>query len=257
MRGMRASRGANPVRGRAGGLGDIRPRRAFSASVRLAVSLVLLGGCSLTQHHPPSTARQPPGRTNSAAAPLNATPPAIRLSGRGPSVSRPFRLLRGLAVFNASHHGSDSFWLYLLNEQGRVKRVLVGRTGRYAGSVGFGVPFGTYRLRVTTVSSWRVVVSEPRLVPAAPLPRTYTGGNQTLVGPFRGRGDVRLTARYDGSHDFVVDLLNEEGDAQYTVVEETGPVRSSARLAALEDGSYYLNVDADGPWVVTLSASRE
>jgi len=256
MRGMRPSWNGDAVRRRAGRLGGVRPGRTLSALARLAVSLVLLGGCSLTHNHHSSSAQQPPRRTSSTAtAPFNTTPPPIRLSGHGPSVTRPFRLLRGLVVFNANHQGSDTFWLYLLSEQGRVKRVLVGRTGRYAGSVGFGVPFGTYRLRITTVSSWRVVVSEPRLVSAAPLPQTYAGSNQTLVGPFRGRGDVLLTARYDGSHDFVVDLLNEEGDAQYTVVEETGPVKSSGRLAALEDGSYYLNVDGDGPWVITLTDS--
>jgi hypothetical protein len=121
--------------------------------------------------------------------------------------------------------------------------------------VGVGLAAGAYKLRTETAGSWTVVVTQPRAVAPAPLPRTYRGEGKALVGPFHGRGTVRLTAAYGGDKEFAVDLLTDTGALLYTVVDATDQINGPRTLAALEDGSYYLDVDADGSWAVTLTGT--
>jgi hypothetical protein len=238
-----------------------RPGAAGSRPWRRAAAVAGLLGLGLAAALMSAHGRPQAGRLAPAVvAPAHEQPgqvrlEPIRLAGRGSLTTARFALAGGLSVFSLSHPAGGSFWVHLLDGRGRPQRVLAGASKPFSGSVGLGLPAGAYMLRAEAAGPWTVVVTQPRAVAPAPLPRTYQGRGRALVGPFHGRGTVRLTATYDGDGDFAVDLLRDTGALLYTVVDVTDRAKPSGTLAALQDGGYYLNVDADGPWSVTLTGT--
>ncbi len=214
-----------------------------------AVILAALGGL-LAAGHEEKTPTTGPATVPVAPA---RSPAPIRFAGRGQTTTAPFPVVTGLIVVTAIHGGDKTFTVELLSNQGRMQRLAMTAPGQYEGSVGFGLPTGVYKLRIQANGPWNVVINQPRNAPAVALPKSYAGGSGKLVGPFRVSGGVRLTASYRGSGNFVVELLNEQGQSQLFLLDEIGRFEGSRVVPDLPDGAYYLNVDADAPWAVSLS----
>jgi hypothetical protein len=62
------------------------------------------------------------------------------------------------------------------------------------GSIAEGLSRGSYLLNVTADASWTIVVTQPRKESAAPLPHTFSGTGQLVVGPVKGGDSLKLKA---------------------------------------------------------------
>lgn len=75
--------------------------------------------------------------------------------------------------------------------------------------------------------------------------RTFTGAGGTTVEPFELQGGVVInTYSHDGESNFIVELLDDNGDTEDLVVNETGETKGSVFGAF--DGLRYLEITADG-----------
>jgi len=57
---------------------------------------------------------------------------------------------------------------------------------------------------------------------------------------------------HSGSHNFIVWLLDSEGNKIEVLVNEIGPFDGSKAVKIPEDGVYLLDVNADGSWTVSI-----
>jgi hypothetical protein len=220
-------------------------RRPGAARRRLLLLVVagLLAGCQTT------TGANPPSTTAAAG---RHQPAPIRFSGQKATRTEPFLLAGGLTVFSGEHRGRGSFRVEVLTNQGEPQRVLFLSTGRYRGSTGLSLGGGIYRLTVAAGAPWKVEITQPRGRAGAVLPQQYRGAGDALVGPFRVDGDVRVEVEHDGQGDLSVELLSDQGPSLYFLVEESGRFKASRTAAGLQQGNYYLNVEASQTWRLAL-----
>lgn len=218
-------------------------RRSWPAALLIAAALV--GGC---QSGPAS---DPPATTAAAG---RHQPDPIRFAGRGATTTKPFLLAGGLIVVSAEHPGSGRFRVEILNRQGHPQRVLFLATGRYRGSTGMGLGGGIYRLAVSAATPWTVRIDQPRGRAGAALPQQYRGAGDALVGPFQAGGNLVADVEHDGQGDITIELLSDQGNSLYFLLEDTGPVRTSQTAEDLQPGGYYLKVEAAQPWKLRLRA---
>ncbi len=58
---------------------------------------------------------------------------------------------------------------------------------------------------------------------------------------------------HQGEGNFIVELLDDEGsEVGSSLMNEIGPIDASQAVQIPEDGSYLLNVDADGAWTIVV-----
>lgn len=197
--------------------------------------------------------------SNAAASPSPRPSPTaiapIKLNGSGQSAPH-ITVTSGLAVISATYGGSSNFAVELLDSNGSEKDVPINVIGAYSGSVGEGLDSGTYILKVTADSAWTITVTQPRNVPGASLPKTFTGKGQQLVGPFNAGGAVGMqatnTAGPEGGN-FAVTVLDQDGNLQDVPINEIGSYHGATVSNNLSNGPFYLNVDSDGSWSITIS----
>jgi hypothetical protein len=224
---------------------DGAPARPAGSRRLLALVVVagLLGGC---QTRP---AASPPAST---AATGSHQPAPIRFAGRQATETDPFLLAGGLTVISAEHRGRGGFRVEILTNEGEPQRVLFLASGSYRGSTGLGLPGGIYRLTVAAGAPWKLEITQPRGRAGAVLPQRYQGVSDTLVGPIRVDGDLRVDVAHAGQGDLTVELLSDQGPSLYFLVENSGPFTESRTARGLQPGDYYLNIEADHPWRLVL-----
>jgi hypothetical protein len=209
----------------------------------LLVVAGLLGGC---QTRP---AASPPASTTATGS---HQPAPIRFAGQQATKTEPFLLAGGLTMVGAEHRGRGSFRVEILTNEGEPQRILFLASGRYRGSTGLGLPGGIYRLTVAADAPWKLEITQPRNRTGAALPQRYQGASDTLIGPVRVDGDLRVNVAHAGQGDLSVELLSDEGPSLYFLVEESGPFTGWRTAAGLQPGDYYLNVEARHPWRLVL-----
>jgi hypothetical protein len=226
-----------------------RPRRQARHRSWLAALLVaaaaLAGGCQTSPATAPPATAAPAGQHQ---------PDPIRFAGRRSTTTEPFLLAGGLIAVSAEHRGSGGFRVEILNQKGAPQRVLFLATGRYRGSTGMGLSGGIYRLAVSGATPWTVRIDQPRGRAGAALPQRYRGSGDALVGPFQAGGNLVVDTEHHGQGDITVELLGDQGNSLYFLLEETGPVRTSRTAEDLQPGGYYLKVEATQPWRLRLRA---
>jgi uncharacterized protein with GYD domain len=57
---------------------------------------------------------------------------------------------------------------------------------------------------------------------------------------------------HQGESNFIVELLDDEGVEVSTLMNEIGQYDASQAVQIPEDGTYLLNVDADGAWTIRV-----
>jgi hypothetical protein len=184
-------------------------------------------------------------------------PAPIVFEGHGRIRTTPFLLAGGLTAFTGAHQGGGSFSAEIFNQRGEPQHLLFLANGPYRGSVGLGLTGGIYRLTVAASTPWSVTITQPRPrnIVGAALPQRYQGRTDMLVGPFHAGGSVVVEIRSSGSSDISVELVSADGSSLYWLVDESGGFHGSRTAADLQDGDYYLNVDATGPWTVSLRSA--
>jgi len=178
------------------------------------------------------------------------------LSGSGQATPH-FTVTTGLTVLTATYSGSANFAVELLDSNGGSVDVPINVIGSYSGSVGEPLNAGTYILKIDASGAWTFVITQPRHVAGVSLPHTYTLKGQQIVGPFKAGSAVAIqaqnTAGPDGGN-FIVQVIDQDGALQDIPVNEIGSYSGSTISNNLTNGPYYLNVDSDGSWTVTVSS---
>lgn len=81
-------------------------------------------------------------------------------------------------------------------------------------------------------------------------PTSRSGSGQTVTDPFEAARFTTFVYEHSGESNFIVELINDDsGEREDILINEIGAV-SGAVGAGLEEGSYVLDVDADGDWSI-------
>ncbi len=210
--------------------------------------------------------------TTNGATPSSITPAQdqianVTLSGSGDSVTDKFDLRSGVAIFHMSYSGASNFAVTLYTSAGEYVDLLANEIGSYSGSslVGVsgeavGTSAGQHYLEVTASGPWTVVVEQPRVSTASPIPVTLSGKGADVPAPFALQsGSVKVTMTHDGSSNFAVTLYDGQGGYVDLLANEIGPYSGSKSVSVdssvfgASPGIHYLKVEADGNWMIQIT----
>lgn len=92
-----------------------------------------------------------------------------------------------------------------------------------------------------------------------PEPIELSGTGQKATQKFRlDQGLSEFSTTYRGSDNFIVYLMDgETGQNIDLIANEIGSSNSSKSVGITADGDYILNVEANGPWTVTITQPRK
>lgn len=198
------------------------------------------------------TATPRPTRTQApTATPVPTTAPQV-LKGKGQQVTDAFQL-GGLAVFRMKYSGARNFIVTLLNDQGEMVELLANAIGAFSGSVATGVQPGAYVLNVESSGAWEIVVEQPVPGAQALQPPVKLTGKGAAASEFLSlpKGLVKFTLKHEGKRNFIVTLLDQDGQVVDLLVNVIGSHDGSTAVGIRRAGAYLLNVTADGAWTIT------
>lgn len=182
----------------------------------------------------------------------------ITITGEGNLVSQQFELAAGTAVFHYSHPGYGRMLVELVDQAGTIVGEIVDSSGKIDGSRALGLPEGIYGLRVNAGGRWAIGIEV--VTPAtAPLPpQSYSADGPRATNVFQTGGEpVTFHMNYDGYGQFTVTLMELSGNPVSLLANEEGPF-SGARVMMLSRDRYYLlDVDAEGPWAITMESVKK
>ena len=187
---------------------------------------------------------------------VSATDPApISFSGVGQEASQKFTLDEGLSIFAMKHSGSSNFIVWLLDSNGNNVDLLANVVGDFDGSkaVGISKP-GDYILNIDADGPWTVDISQPRPQTAQSVPISFSGkGQQVSQFITLNPGLTRFEMTHDGESNFIVWLLDSNGNNVDLLVNEVGAFDGSKATGIKYSGIYCLNIAADGNWKIDVS----
>lgn len=106
----------------------------------------------------------------------------------------------------------------------------------------------------TVPTTVKPTVSTP--VPT-PSPISLSGSGEEATDFFNlERGLVKITMKHDGDSNFIVWLLDSDGDRVDLLANEIGSFSGSHYLGIKSAGKYLLNIDADGKWTIKIEQPR-
>jgi len=183
-------------------------------------------------------------------------PPAqapVTFSGSGTQVTDPFTAGAGIALFSFTYQGSDNFIVWLVDGNGKELSLLANAIGDYSGAQAVNIPSsGAYRLQVESNGPWTGTMTEPRPKAGQKTPITFSGTGSGEAGPFWHAGATVFRSTYSGTDNFIVELLDSSGNWTGLEANEIGSTNVS-HIESLALGQvYWLNVDANGPWTITV-----
>jgi hypothetical protein len=204
-----------------------------------------------------TTTTVPPTTTTTAAG---GPPAPIDLSGTGQLATNAFTLEDGLAVFQASCSTCQgNFIMEIDHADGSLVDTPINVTGSYSGSVAKEMSAGQYILSVSADPgvAWSVEITQPRGVVGMTLPTTFTGHGQDVVGPVAGGANLWFAATNTATHGglFAVEILGANGSIQGVPIEVVGSYSGPTIANFLSGGPYYLEINSDGAWSITVSSS--
>lgn len=224
----------------------------------LALLLVLLGvsacGCGGKEQaeKPATRPAAPDSQPSGKPADGGSTGPII-ISGGTSQASQPFRLSKGVALFSFRYSGGADFKAVLLDSTGRQVDVLADVNTSVSGSTAAGVTDGQYVVDVEATGAWEIDVEQdvPAVLPYTPL--SFTGNGPEATEFFQSAGkNTAFQMNFTGSSKFTVILLDSKGEVINTVADAPGPYSATVSLPLAAGVSYLIDVEAVGPWTVTV-----
>ena len=209
----------------------------------------------ITPTIPTSSVTPLPKTTPTPEAPTaTPTPEPITLSGTGQEATSKFSLETGLSVFRMNHDGDRNFIVWLLNDEGDQIDLLVNKIGEFDGSKALCVTKqGDYILDISADGSWTITIEQPRPSYASPVPKMLKGtGQQASEMFYLDTGLARFEMTHDGDRNFIVWLLNDEGDQIDLLVNKIGEFDGSKAVSIRKGGNYLLSISADGNWEISI-----
>jgi len=184
----------------------------------------------------------------------------LDFSGHGNEATEPFGLEPGLIRCDYAHDGEWNFIVYLLDEQGEMETILANEIGECEGSSADTIrSAGDYLLSVTGDGTWNLVceATGPGGQAATEQPSVVfelSGLGNEASGQFPlNAGLLRCDYAHDGEWNFIVYLLDEQGEMETILANEIGECEGSSATGVRSAGNYLLDVTGDGNWSITLS----
>ncbi|WP_052429482.1 hypothetical protein [Paenibacillus borealis] len=195
-----------------------------------------------------------PGIPESAAAataapePVAAPDDIIHLKGKSDQATDFFNLKSGIAIVEATDAGDSNFVIYLYDETGNSKEMLVNEIGPYKGKSLVVIPEdGKYMLNVESDGSWKADITQsiPDNIKSAPVKLTGKG-NDVVFARLQSKL-TRFTSKHVGESNFVVKVNDS-----LLLVNEVGNYSGSTAESIESDGIYVFAVEADGQWSINI-----
>ncbi len=196
-------------------------------------------------------------------APAPQAPAPFTISGTGQTASRQFTLQQGLAIFTMNYSGAGNFIVDLLDSSGNEVANLANQIGNYSGSQAVQIPgTGSYIFNVqagsaTESGSWSITTSQPIPTNVSSV-TTLTGTGDKATQFFSlSSGLHTFNMSYNGSGNFIVSLLDQNGNEVQGLENVIGSFTGSTAVGIDASGPYLLNVTAGsansaGNWSISI-----
>ena len=182
--------------------------------------------------------------------PVEAAP--IYFNGTGDTVITSFNLELGLTVVASTHSGVRNFVVWLKDSQGANVELFVNEIGAYDGSGAVGITSaGQHVLDIDADGDWTIAITQPREV-NAPSTTSFAGSGDFATPVFTASSGLQIfDLTYNGPSNFIVWLMDEDGNLEELLANEIGSYTGSDS-ASVAGGEYLLDVTASGPWAVSI-----
>lgn len=172
-------------------------------------------------------------------------------TGTGSQVTPSFQLQAGALITTASHVGERNFIVHLVNDLGDDVDLLANEIGNSRSEVlTTRLTAGAYRLEIDADGDWSITITQPKSIGGRTVPTTFTGTGNAVLGPiFQSNRGVVFDAHHTGQRNFIVKLMKTNDIFGALIANEIG----NASVSSIErlDGSYWISVQADGPWTIS------
>jgi hypothetical protein len=209
----------------------------------------------------PTPTSAPPSPTSPPPSPAPASAPVLfEFSGQGNEATQLYALDAGLIRCDYTYAGEHNFIVQVLDSQGNWAAVVANEIGSCEGSSAgtIGSP-GDYLLNVTAAGDW-TVRCEANARGTQPSPwqpvvifELAGLGNEATDFVHLESGVLRGDYTYAGEHNFIVEVLDSQGNWAAVIANEIGSCEGSTVASIASAGDYLSNVTADGNWTVRLS----
>jgi putative cell wall-binding protein len=180
--------------------------------------------------------------------------PSYSYSGNGDQVVGPFALEKGVTISTSSYSGESNFIVTLLDSQGGWEDLIANVIGSYNGSTLTSVSAkGNYSLEIKSDGAWSISLQQPR-PSSAPSTASFSGTGPTAPSAFyMSNGLKTFNLSHTGSSNFIVTLYDKNGNWIELLANEIGNYSGSSAASISSSGVYYLDIEADGEWGVSIS----
>lgn len=170
-------------------------------------------------------------------------------SGEGAVVTDYISVEEGLAVFDFTHDGESNFIVQVLDESGETVAYLANEIGSYEGSVAEYLDEEVYRFFIDADGAWTMNFDQVDFGQAITETSFSGQGDDTTAVFYTDGGLKTFSFTHQGDSNFIVHLLNSEGQSEAYLVNEIGDYEGST-AEYLDAGYYIMNVQADGGWTI-------
>ncbi|MEK4516684.1 hypothetical protein NSS64_15470 [Paenibacillus sp. FSL H8-0122] len=189
-----------------------------------------------------------PSSATANATPAPAKDEVIHLKGKKDQATEFFHLNSGIAILEATDNGDSNFVIYMYDETGDTKKMLVNEIGPYKGKSLAVIPDGgKYMLKVESDGSWKADIKQsiPENVKSAPV-KLSGKGNDVVFARLQSKL-TRFTSKHTGESNFAVKVNDS-----LLLVNEIGNYSGSTAEKIESDGIYVFSVEADGQWSIDI-----
>lgn len=186
--------------------------------------------------------------TSAAATPAPAKDEVIHLKGKKDQATEFFHLNSGIAILEATDNGNSNFVIYLYDESGDYKKLIVNEIGPYKGKSLVVLPEeGKFMLKVESDGSWKVDIKQsiPENIKSAPV-KLSGKGNDVVFARLQSKL-TRFKSKHTGESNFAVKVNDS-----LLLVNEIGNYSGSTAEKIESDGIYVFSVEADGQWSIDI-----
>lgn len=106
--------------------------------------------------------------------------------------------------------------------------------------------------KVSESETGKIIAANATYMKSVPIELSGSGAQATETFTLTS-GFATFEATHDGGSNFVLDLLDANGNSMELLVNEIGSYNGKTFALIPSDGDYLLNIDADGSWNINIS----
>jgi len=167
----------------------------------------------------------------------------VELSGSGKKSTDFFDIAGGLTIFEFTNQGSGNFIAKLMNEEGESVELLSNEIGNCSGKKAMYLPSGKYFINIEGGGSWKYIINQPRSFEIKELPYSFNGNTPNISDLFLVDKLAVITYSYIGEGNFIVKLLNENGEGLDLIANEIGNCEGSTTIKG-DGNKYFISIEA-------------